>query len=147
MLSTAAWAAAAAAETWDPDDKGGELEGECGEPNPWCWDINGGDKLLLIEPIDDGSVTIGGGESGEAVKLNIDTNRLINFVEFINEFYDILISYQNVNWIQILIGISYLVITCRYIKVQVILHNHNPELSNAQLNSIYPVLVIYTSLE
>ena len=65
MLSTAAWAAAAAAETWDPDDNGGELEGECGELNPWCCDIRGGDRLLLIEPTEDGNVAIGGGVSAE----------------------------------------------------------------------------------
>ena len=65
MLSTAAWAAAAAAETWDPDDKGGELDGECGELNAWCV-IRGGDKLLLIDPTEEGRVTIGGGVSGEA---------------------------------------------------------------------------------
>ena len=72
MLSTAAWAAAAAADTWDPEDKGGELEGECGELNTWCCDIKGGDKLLLIdpsvvlEPTEEGKVTIGGGVWDEA---------------------------------------------------------------------------------
>ena len=74
MLSTAACAAAAAAETWawDADDIGGELDGEWEGFIPWCCGKRGGERLLLIdpsvvlEPTDEGNVAVGGGVSGEA---------------------------------------------------------------------------------
>ena len=73
MLSTAAWAAAAAADTcaWEAEDKGGELEGEWGA---FC-DKSGGDRLLLIELIevfavaDDDNVAVGEGDSDEPEKI------------------------------------------------------------------------------
>ena len=78
MLSTAACAAAAAAETWawDADEIGGELDGEWEEFNAWGCGSSGGDKLLLIElsvvfdATEEGNVTVGGGEPDNAGKYN-----------------------------------------------------------------------------
>ena len=80
MLSTAACAAAAAAETWawDADDIGGELDGEWEGFNVWDCVNNGGDKLLLIElrvvldVADEGKVTVGGGEPDKAGKYGTE---------------------------------------------------------------------------
>ena len=79
MLSTAACAAAAAAETWAWDaeeEMGGEFEGEWEGFNCWGGGNSGGDRLLLIELIvvfdatEEGKDTDGGGDPDKATTKN-----------------------------------------------------------------------------